>query len=392
MGIGSYIRSKGVPGAIQSGIKKYNPKATSEGIQTAAEKLFPAIDKAALKMGGIGAVAGLAVSKLAGNDDNTLEDVTIGAGTAMAVHTFTKNKHAPSFFHTSVHATQLGAKEEDKIAKGGKPRNPNKTKPDQRKKKNSGKKEPYKAKAEVAKEIEEMRKTEAAKAAEKIIGSDHIQSFMAGKYRGKAALVGAALGLVKTMGDTDDDDIFSTVGNAAVGAGLAYGAARGAEAMTNDKDAQKAIDQGLKDANKKVTASKIGRELDKDASEKDMYKELTAQDLQKIKQEAEAKKTLDKQSFIKKAKNIKGKAGMIAAIGAAAIGVASVMDTSNDLKHKTREGRMVAYEEENLQRRKQQRDNDAKKAGYGHVDWGQLPIDMFNERIGHYKMGNSKFQ
>lgn len=120
--------------------------------------------------------------------------------------------------------------------------------------------------------------------------------------------------------------------------------------------------------------------------------EITVKDVQEIKTLTDSKYALKKQAWIKKRKNFQSKANIVAAIGATAIGIASIMDVSNDLRHKNREDRMVNYEEENLERKKQQRRKDAKKTNYNYVDWGQLPIDLYNERSGHHKMGNSKFQ
>jgi hypothetical protein len=393
-----------------------NPKLTEEGIQTTAKKLLPAADKAMLKMGGVGAVAGLAIGEFAGDGKDGLEDAAVGAGIMMAGHAFVKNQHAPTWFHTGIHATQLGDEHTHE---------PKQPKEHKEPKLTSSVKEQV---SNITKETKEK----AEKVLEKVGTSKHVENFRAGKYRKGIGIAGAAVGLYKTLTDTDDDNPISTAVNMGIGAGMAYGAGRAAEWIANDKDAQEAIKHGIKNFGEsavkvgqvakggdtkeaeKVTKGEVkGRNIKMTRAQAEDLKEwhevtkgekipielkngkkdmITVTEYEHTKARVVARDNLKKQGIIKKMKNFNGKLGVVAAIGATAIGVASVMDVSNEMSHKTREGRMLAYEEENNQRRKQQKKKQNKKAGYGNNDWGQLPIDLFNDRIGHYKMGNAKFQ
>lgn len=447
MGIGSYVNAKGVPKPISSVIQKMNPKLTDEGIQTAAKKLLPAADKAMLKMGGVGAAAGLAIGAFAGDGKDGVEDAAVGAGIMMAGHAFVKNQHAPTWFHTGVHATQLGSEHAhaDKPTKPGpkpKPVGPKpKGSPDYwaDDKGNTYTEDPNKPKPKMVDNVKEATaniaketKEKAEKVLEKVGTSKHVENFKAGKYRKGIGIAGAAVGLYKTLTDTDDDNPISTAANMGIGAGMTYGAGRAAEWIMNDKGAQEAIKQGVKNFGESaVNISKVAKGTDKEEAEKVTNGEVKGRNIKMTRAQAEnlkgwhevtkgeqipielkngkkdmitvseyehtkarvvARDNLKKQGMIKKMKNFNGKLGVITAIGATAIGVASVMDVSNEMNHKTREGRMVAYEEENNQQKKQKKKKQNKKAGYGNNDWGQLPIDMFNDRIGHYKMGNAKFQ
>lgn len=271
--------------------------------------------------------------------------------------------------------------------------------------KSNGNKSRYRSKSELINKLKSMEEQGARESME-----------AAKMFRGSAALVGAAIGMIKTVSDSDDDNIGSTAVNVGIGAAAGYGVARGTGWLAgNDKtgkyiresinsikhksitvgEVSKPLDDEVSSQhmNKTVTAGKDTKPLDDEVSSHSMYKDLTHKDLVKVESEVETKKMLERKAFAKKMENFHSKATVVAAIGAtAAIGVASILDVSNDLKHKTREDRMLAYQEENLERQKQQRKKQNKKASYNNVDFGQIAIDMFNERTGHYKMGNSKFQ
>lgn len=206
-----------------------------------------------------------------------------------------------------------------------------------------------------------------------------------GKYHGKIAAVGAAVGLFKTVADRDKDNAVSTAFNMGVGAGMFYAGSKGAEWLMNNEGAQK------------LTAAAVGKITDKTASKevasKLQQRSRTAMaDISKIDVKKEAISSMAEGAWSKHGSSRIRKAGLLGAIGVVgAIGVASVLDTSSALKSKTRENRMVAQQEENLIKKQNMMKRNRESMGYGHVDFGQMAIDMFNDRIGHHKMGNSKF-
>lgn len=79
-------------------------------------------------------------------------------------------------------------------------------------------------------------------------------------------------------------------------------------------------------------------------------------------------------------------------IAVASIAVGGLLD----LGLSANENLDVAAQKSGLRQRNEQSMEQAaqnrKENGYGHVDMGQIAIDMFNQRTGHYKMGNAKFQ
>jgi hypothetical protein len=285
-----------------------------------------------------------------------------------------------------------------------------------------------------AEKLKGPAKEAAMDVAAHIATSKHYQNFKSGKYRKGFGVAGAVLGAYKTATDTDDDTPISAALNMGVGAGMAYGAGRGLEWLANDDKAKEVIKEGVKNFGKKeVTAADVGKAVDAEQANEVMKMKLkgktsrtlkvnrktaenlrevgeafhdeqipiqlndrktkvTVKDWQDVKLKVEAKTNMKKQAFLKKMKNHSGKLGVAVAIGAGVIGAAGILDASNELHHKSREGRMLAYEEENLQRKKDQKRKSNQKAGYGYVDMGQIPLDMFEQRVGHYKMGNSKFQ
>jgi hypothetical protein len=85
----------------------------------------------------------------------------------------------------------------------------------------------------------------------------------------------------------------------------------------------------------------------------------------------------------------KGK--LLGAIGLGAFAVATVMDASDRLDHKTETSKMT--NEEKKMKDKKQSDVERKyhQQAYGAVNMGDMVTQMFQDRIGHHKMGNAKF-
>lgn len=82
----------------------------------------------------------------------------------------------------------------------------------------------------------------------------------------------------------------------------------------------------------------------------------------------------------------KGIAGLIA--------VGTMMSISNSLQKDVRTERMKRDEEQQLVRKERENQRNQRDLfGYNKpTDFGQLVLDMWDDRIGHHKMGNAKFQ
>lgn len=95
---------------------------------------------------------------------------------------------------------------------------------------------------------------------------------------------------------------------------------------------------------------------------------------------------------IKTAKKIKSGAKFGAALTAGIIGVGTVLDIGSGFNERKEIQRDLAEQEKKLARSQSQETNSMKRKSHDYVDMGEIVHEMFNERIGHYKMGNSKFQ
>ncbi len=132
-----------------------------------------------------------------------------------------------------------------------------------------------------------------------------------------------------------------------------------------------------------VTASPKGDKQNKGVSVGDVVKEEAKQNAPKetarIKNEGKLKSQLRYT-----------KAAGIAGFGL--IGLTAIMDMSKSLQQDVEVSKMKNQQEKN-QKRKQKEERDFQSTmAYGYTNWGQIPLDMFNERLGHTKIGNAKFK
>lgn len=148
----------------------------------------------------------------------------------------------------------------------------------------------------------------------------------------------------------------------------------------------------------------------KNESMREVYREVPKQESQRVVDQEEKKSTISVSDQQKETIKVKGqkeinadveyrkvksgwsKMKLAGAIGLTAFGVASVLDVKKELDQDKAVERMKNMQEKELKSRQSSERDMMKQFGYGNVDFGQMAIDMFNERIGHYKMGNSKFQ
>lgn len=217
---------------------------------------------------------------------------------------------------------------------------------------------------------------------------------------------GAVVGGMKTVTDEKSDTLQTTAVNVAAGAGAAYGV-KYVAGLLNEESAKKLTDQAQKKANElpkreavkgaKVQAAKIVR-----TDNRLTVSRIQARDLQEMYkqpgtpasyntkkyQEAQDKAHATKQ----KMKKAWGGAKVAGVAGLGAFALASVMDTSESLSEDKHTSRMVKQQEERLTKKQTKERREQNKQGYGNIDMGQMAIDLFNERTGHHKMGNAKFQ
>lgn len=207
----------------------------------------------------------------------------------------------------------------------------------------------------------------------------------------KVLLAGAAAGALKTGVDNTEDTAGTTALNIGAGAGAGYGVKQVAQ-WVDKKASEELVDQTEKKSNDvakkqdqketKAMARTVTRKEGRLTVSRMQAKEIQGHYAPKV----QARKTSRKMKSWMNGVKVSG------ALGLGAFALASVMDTSETLAEDKRTSRQVADQERKLERKKTKESRQQDKLGYGHVDMGQMAIDLFNERTGHYKMGNAKFQ
>jgi hypothetical protein len=170
-----------------------------------------------------------------------------------------------------------------------------------------------------------------------------------------AAGIGAVLGLAKAVTDDTDDDSFSAAGKAAGGAALGVAASYGGE----------------------LALGAMG---------------ITSKDLVRSQIAKQAKESMSVVDEVHWQNNMKMKLGVVGAIGIAAIGVASLVDVGSKLADDRKASEQRNQQEQELIQRQNREKQKQGKMGYGYVDYGQVVLQQYQKRIGHYAMGNAKFQ
>lgn len=190
------------------------------------------------------------------------------------------------------------------------------------------------------------------------------------------ATVGAASGLAKTALDDIDDDITTMVPNVAAGAGMAVAGAYGVKAAAEfieGGDETQILRKEMKRTGAEIESTKVSKDLE--------GKNINASTLS----ESDMKKM---ETFKKVNKVGRG----IGAVGALAVGAATVLDIGQGINEKRRVEDMKKEQEKSLRRKQKQEDEYKRSQGYGHTDLGGIVFDMFEERLGHHKIGNARFQ
>lgn len=234
--------------------------------------------------------------------------------------------------------------------------------------------------------VADIAKRQASKGYTKFKDTDIHTRLKQRSYAKHAGIVGAALGLANVALDNDDDDLIST--------GLQVGALAGVSAGGSEILYRALNDQKL---DRKLTAWGVAGQENKEqsnemATRSEERSTISNADVNKEEVHAKAQNKMTEQAEVRKAQNFFSKAKVAGALGLGAVAVASVLDFSEELEQDVKVESMKAKQEENIIRRRKAEDEAMSQYGYGHVDMGQIAIDMFNDRIGHFKMGNAKFE
>ncbi|MDK2600732.1 hypothetical protein QO179_24870 [Bacillus stercoris] len=226
-----------------------------------------------------------------------------------------------------------------------------------------------------------------------------------------AAGIGASGGIVKSGIDTQDDSAETTAKKAIVGGAIGTGTAIGLEQlMTKTRWGEKFV----KSEESSFTASDIAKEdvtpssveskkeavtlksqaqrIVEEGNVQQPKKDITPSDVAKIEAKNKHDMNIEHAEKVKKMKNWANKSKLVGALGLGVFALASVMDTSDRLDRNRRVSAMKEEQEENLQKKLKRQERSQAQNSYGYVDMGEIVGQLFDSRIGHYKMGNSKFQ
>lgn len=170
--------------------------------------------------------------------------------------------------------------------------------------------------------------------------------------RGKIALGAIGVGAVKAFLDNEDDELGTTVEKSVKSAALISGISYGAEHLFKTETVQDLVRGEVSDVNKSV----------------------------RLKVDAERMiKAGNKAGHFLRTKG---------AVGLAGFTLLDLAERGMD-HHSATE--LKAQEEYDIKLREKQKKKKQQQYAYGHIDQGEIVFDLFNQRTGHYKMGNAKF-
>lgn len=186
------------------------------------------------------------------------------------------------------------------------------------------------------------------------------------KNRWKGAGIGLGVGVVKSIFDNEEDDVITATGKAVKTGAAVLGTSYLAEI-------------GLDYASSK------------DYQIANMWAPTTVQDYVKGQVAGSAQKIEELADAERKMVTIGGKFGTMLKVGAAIVGVASIVDIGQKVAD-SREAKRIKHEQEKalIEKEKRRKKKD-KEQSYGYIQDGEILFDLFGERTGHYKMGNAKF-
>lgn len=218
------------------------------------------------------------------------------------------------------------------------------------------------------------------------------------------AIAGAGLGFGKMLVDDEGDDGLSAVGKMAVGAGLGaagvVGASEGvsrASRYIDKRNAEEVVKQEQRQQNeipKEEARVKAEGDAHKVSTRYEGTSKVTSGDIEqeKAKVAHELSDAEYKKKKLAKMEKWRGRGAVAGMAGLGAFALASVMDTSARMGDQKEVSRMTAEQEASLLKKQSQERKRNQENGYSHVDMGEIAFEMFNNRLGHHKMGNAKFE
>ena len=222
--------------------------------------------------------------------------------------------------------------------------------------------------------------------------------------------IGAGVALLGNILNGENDSLLGTLIEMGVGVGIGTGAhylldkfmersAYGRQLsnwLENQVSELKDVGITYQPESNRVTAKQVSLITDKKTAEEALrqFKESYTtgdMEIEKTIRDKHVVKEIDEEAIYRKGARWARAMKIGTLVGMGIIGVSSLLDISEKLDRKTDAQRMVRKQEKNLERRQIAEKRILDSMGYGHVDMGQIVFDMFNERIGHHKMGNAKF-
>lgn len=173
-----------------------------------------------------------------------------------------------------------------------------------------------------------------------------------------AAGVGGAIGLGMALTDKQDDDPLSAAGKIAKVGALGIAADYGSQ----------------------VALTKMG-----------LYNSVTSGDMARVEAKTRGRKVLSAQQEKRWQRRKATQLGVAARIGLVAVGAATLLDIASDLNDDKKASIERGQQEEQLQERLRSERQRNHQKSYGYVDYGQIAIQQWEKRIGHYAMGNARF-
>lgn len=173
-----------------------------------------------------------------------------------------------------------------------------------------------------------------------------------------AAGVGGAVGLGMVLTDKQDDDPLSAAGKIAKIGALGIAADYGSQ----------------------VALTRMG-----------LYSSVTTGDMARVDAKTRGRKVLSVEAEKRWQRRKASQLGVAARIGMVAVGAATLMDIGHRLSEDKKADMERAEQEEQLKMKMQAERQRNHQKSYGYVDMGQIAIQQWEKRIGHYAMGNARF-
>lgn len=121
-------------------------------------------------------------------------------------------------------------------------------------------------------------------------------------------------------------------------------------------------------------------------------KEVTLSTYTKGQLKREAKDVIDKEEMMKKAESVNQKLKLAGKITGGAILTAAGVDLVDEYAQKRRTEKMVAEQERNLKEKERRERQSLKQRGYSNINAGEIAFKMFDEAIGHHKIGGGNYR